>query len=162
MGTPTLVRLQPDLQRAWYASGQWDEMANSLGGRSTRRPPISLAPDAYMGMWSPSLGGQVSYVNGDTFITYYGREFVTPASSLFASSTSVSLYGYFSCLRAGITTAEVNAGNVYLPESTDLSMPYEYVVNKADMSFAYANGMTQTQARSGRGQAPTSGPTRGA
>ncbi len=157
MGTPTLVRMQLVYNSGWYALAQWNDMTNSwdsLGSPSA----ITLAPNAYMGMWSPSLGGQVSFVNGDTFITYYSREYVTPGSDLFTSSTSVDLYGYFSCLRAGITTAEVNAGNVFLTDSTDVSMPYHYVVDSTDMSFKYDDGVTPTQAGLGSGQAPTTGP----
>jgi hypothetical protein len=157
MGVPTLVRLQLVYNDGWYAIAQWNDMTNSWDSLGVPAG-ITLAPNAYLGMWSPSLGGQVSYVNGDEFITYYSREFVTPESSLFSGSSTVDLYGYFSCLRAGITTAEVDAGNIFLADSTDVSAPYHYVVDNTDMSFKYDDGVTPTQAGLGAGQAPTTGP----
>lgn len=121
---------------------------------------IDTAAYGFLGMWSQSLGGSVSYIDGDDSITYYAQEFINGSSDLFGVLDAVDLYGYRECLDAGLTGAEAEAGTVYLPASMDVMAPYHYVFSKADLTLYYDTDGLGTLVAAGLapGEAPTSGP----
>lgn len=141
----------------WIATALYDEQSQTWSEYSSPIV-IDVAGVGFLGMWSESLGGQCSFVNGAESITYFTRENVGPDNSLFTSANNVELYGLFQCLRTGITTQEANAGDVFFQNSFDLQTPYEYRIHKDDMSFTRVTGGGQTVVGLADGEAPTSGP----
>jgi hypothetical protein len=144
----------------WQEIGVWNPSTNQYDPLPN---PITIdvASIHYLGMWSESLGGQVSYVDGDTTITYYGREFVNGSSTLFTGGASqVDLYGYSNCLDAGITTNAAEAGQVFLPPSNDVTVPYHYVFKRDDLTLYYDTDGAGTLVPAGLapGAVPRSGP----
>jgi hypothetical protein len=158
---------QPPAQyQVVYRNAQWEEVAVWNDSTQTYDPlpqpvAIDVASIHYLGMWSDSLGGQVSYVDGDASITYYSREFVNGSSTLFdGGATQVDLYGYSNCLDAGVTKDEAEAGQVFLPPSNDVATPYHYVFRKDDLTLYYDTDGAGTLAPAGLapGEVPRSGP----
>lgn len=144
----------------WQEVATWDQNSNSwvdLGSPVT----IDTAAVGYMGMFCESLGGPSTYVDGDTSITYYQREFVNGADSLFDSGSQIDLYGYFNCLDAGITGVEADIGDVFLPASNDVNTPYHYVFDKSDLTLyldVNGDGSVLTPAGLADGETISSGP----
>lgn len=160
VGPPTQYRIEYQAP-LWNKTGLWNDSSHMFTDISPPQP-IDMATHQYLGMWSESLGGSVSYVNGDMFITYYAQEFVNGSSDVFApGDTAVELYGYFNCLDSGITSAQGNNGNVYLDPAPDVSMPYHYVFDKNTLTLYYdtdGSGMNLIAAGLGAGQVVTNGP----
>jgi hypothetical protein len=88
-------------------------------------------------MQSDALGGQVIFVYDSSVaaanwtITYYTQDFINSAdSTLFASSTTATLYCYDRCLKGGIDSAAVQAAtseqDFYHSTSFNLSAPWTY------------------------------------
>ena len=77
------VRYQVELQDPnWVAVAAWDDPSQSfvaLGSPIT----LDLAALGYLNLWSNSLGGQVSYVDGNTYLTFFAQEFVTGDDPVF-------------------------------------------------------------------------------
>ena len=67
---------------------------------------IDTSIEGYLGLWSDSLGGSVSYVDGASFVTYYGQEFVGPCDPVLTSGT-LDLYGLVNASFPGFFTAGV-------------------------------------------------------
>ncbi len=123
---------------SWWKLATWNNNSNSWDVLSSP-VLIDVANDAggWLEMWSEALGGQVSYVDGDTAITFYERKVVNASDPLFTNSTRVALYGYFDCLKAQMDAATVEAGNVYLAASSNVSTPYVYRFDASDLTLYY-------------------------
>jgi len=136
------------------ADGEWDAI----------EPPEVIdvaAAGGFLDLWSESLGGRVSYVAGDRFITFFEETFVNGADDLFAAEDSVALYGFFQCLDAGITGLEAEAGDVYLADAPDTETPHVYRFAKDDLTLfhdADGSGTTLTRVGLADGEEPESGP----
>jgi hypothetical protein len=122
--------------------------------------PIDTAAYGFLGMWSQSLGGSVSYIHGESSITYYAQEFVNGSSELFVGGDDVDFYGYHECLDAALTAVEAEAGSVYLPPAADVNTPYHYVFSRDDLTLYYdTDGLgTLVPAGLANGEVPTNGP----
>ncbi|MBK7874148.1 MAG: hypothetical protein IPJ77_00065 [Planctomycetes bacterium] len=127
-GPPTQYKVEYHAG-AFQKIAQWDEQEHEF---VDLKSPVTIETDplndgyGYLGMYSESLGGPVSYVHGATTITYWSQEFVNGASDLFTGGTPATLYGYFDCLRAGILGSEASSGDVYSTPSFDVGTPYEF------------------------------------
>lgn len=112
-------------------SGSWVELD----------PPNVLDTELYgfLGMWCPELGGNVSYVHGADSITYFAREVVTPADHVLGEG-DLTLYGYFECLRGGVTSNEAEAGDVYFPNATSAAEPHVYRLDVSTMTLHVLDG----------------------
>ncbi len=129
-------------------------------------PPEAVdvaAEGGFLHMWSERLGGSVSYVDGDSFVTYFSSEFVNGSSELFDGSVGdgVTLYGYLQCLDSDITGAEAETGDVYLPDSNDVGAPYSFRFDRTDLTLYWdvdGDGTTLEQVGLADGEAPTFGP----
>jgi len=156
----------PAQYRVVYRNSTWQEIAvwnESTHEYDPLKAPVTIdvATLHYLGMWSDSLGGQVSFVDGDTFITYYAREFVNGASDLFTGGASqIDLYGYMNCIAPNISTSEAEAGQVFEPPSNDVSAPYHYVFRKDDLTLYFDTDGAGFLRPAGLapGAAPQSGP----
>ncbi len=158
---------QPGLQyRVQYDGANWNEVAtwdDNLHSWTDLGVPVAIdtAAQGYLGMYCESLGGPSTFVDGDTGITYYQREFVTGADLAFNGGTQIDIYGYQNCLRAGVTTAEANVGDIFLAPSMDVNTPYHYVFSQADLTLYYdvnGDGSSLVPAGLATGQTITSGP----
>lgn len=124
---------------AFQRIATWDPMTQQYDDLPS---PVVIDTSAYhyLGMYSDSLGGPVSFVDGENFIHYWSQEFVNASSDLFGiGETSVALYGYFDCLRAGILGSEAQAGNVYLPPSSDVGTPYAFSFDRETLTLLSEN-----------------------
>ena len=100
-------------------------------------PPetIDVANMGWLDMWSDNLGGMVSYVYPDDAVTYFAEEFVDGSDTVFANSSTLTLYGFVDCLKSGITEEEGLAGDVFLPEAADVNSPYVFIFDSTDMTL---------------------------
>lgn len=106
-------------------------------------PPVkidtALAGNEWLGMWSRSLGGSVTYVNGATNVSFYKETFVDANDAdAFPAGAKLVLNCYNECLKAGLTEAEYRDPNApdmdgmpqgYYPQSMDPAVPaavYEF------------------------------------
>ena len=137
-----------------HGTGAWDALP--------AEDPIDLVElGGWLNMWSNTLGGSVSYLEGSTYITFYAEEFVSPSDDLFLGGDRVALYGYIDCLEAELSAADVEAGDVYLANQSDLLSPHVYRFDKTDMTLwhdAAGDDSDPRQVGLAAGQVPTSGP----
>ncbi len=153
-----VVRNQVQYQSPnWVVVGTWND---SNSDWDVVEPPtaIDTAAVGVLGMWSSSLGGSCSFVDGASFITYYERELVGPTHALFGSATNVDLYGFHNCLRPGITSSEATAGDIYFPNSYDVNSPVVYTIHGGDMTFTTDVMSTPVEVGLGDAQEPSGGP----
>lgn len=155
------VRYQVQLQDPdWVAIASWDDPSQSF---VTLGSPIVLDTAAlgYLNMFCGSLGGQVSYVDGNTYLTYFAQEFVTGDDPIFGGGGTFSLYGYTQCLDSGTTAVEAEAGDVFLPDSVNLAQPHVFVFDGSDMTLYHdvnGDGSVLTAVGLANGEVPASGP----
>lgn len=96
---------------------------------------IDLQEVGFLQMFSPSLGGSVSYVAGEAFLTYFKMEFVNANDPLFAGGGDVPLYGYLDCVAGALTAQQAEAGQVFQPNSFDVQAPHAYLMRRDDMTL---------------------------
>ncbi len=97
--------------------------------------PVDLVAQPFLGMFSQSLGGSVSYVAGDEHLTYFQQTFVNQADELFGQGDDVPLYGYFDCLQGQITTEQAESGDVFQDNAYELASPHRYLMRGSDMTL---------------------------
>ncbi|MCC6408866.1 MAG: hypothetical protein IT453_17010 [Planctomycetes bacterium] len=154
------VRYQVELQNPdWVAIASWDDNSQTF---VTLGSPIVIDVSAlgYLNMWSNSLGGQVSFVYGNDYLTYFAQEFVTGDDPAFVGG-ALTLYGYTQCLDSGVTAAEAEAGDVFLADSFDVQQPYIFSFDGSDMTLYWdstGDGSTMLQVGLADGEVPASGP----
>ncbi len=150
-----------------YAAGFFNMIAYFDGGEWVAIDPPEVvdvrAQGGFLQMWSQTLGGSVSYLEGESVVTYYSQEFVNGSSPLFDGVLDdfVTLYGYIQCLDSEITGAEANAGDVYLPESFEVGAPYSFRFDREDLTLYWdvnGHGVTLEQVGLAEGEKPTHGP----
>jgi hypothetical protein len=154
-----LVEIQSSL---FYKIATWDDATQAwvdLPGPEL----IDTASLGFLSMWSQGLGGQVSYVHGDLYLTYYEERFVNGADALFGGvpGTTITLYGFVDCLRSGITAAEAEMGDVRLPNAPDVATPYEFEFSDTDLTLWHdtdGSGLNLTRVGLADGEEPQSGP----
>jgi len=156
---------QPTQYQVQYDGGtqQFLEIGTLDPSGLTPMEPVAIdtASLGVLSMWSESLGGSVSYVDGDTFITYWAQAFVNGSDELFAGGDDVAFYGYVDCLDHGLTAAQAEQGQVFLPNAFDLGTPHRFLFRKSDLSlYDDADGTGSNLALVGLldGEVPQSGP----
>jgi len=144
----------------FWKTATWNDTTEAWEPLAGGSVVISTVSSGFLTLWADSLGGDVSFVHGDPFVTYFEREFVNADDALFASGT-VALYGYFDCLRAGIDQAEAEDGDVYLAAQTSVGSPHVYRMDPNDMTLMHdpaGDGSVLDPAGLAVGVAPTAGP----
>ncbi|MCP3920928.1 MAG: hypothetical protein GY711_35820 [bacterium] len=137
----------------------WDEINEEWDALT---PPIAIdvsAAGGWLSMWSQTLGGQVSYVDGDMDITYFEQSFVNGSDPLLAGGTA-QLFGFVECLDAELTAGEVEAGTIYLADAPNVATPHSYRFGATDLTLYYdvaGDASTLTQVGLLPGQEPTTG-----
>lgn len=129
-------------------------------------PPTVIdvaAAGGWLGMWSGALGGQVSYVDGDAFVTFFEEGFVngSDAAIALAPGGELVLYGYFNCLKTAITSGEADTGDIFLADAVAVGAPHVFRINDVDVTLDYdadGAGTTLVPVGLGAGQEPTTGP----
>lgn len=146
---------------SWWKLATWDNNSNSWTDLGS---PVLLDVNSdaggWLDMWSDSLGGQVSYVDGASSITYYERELVNGSDPIFTGQTRVAFYGYFDCLKAQMNASDAEAGTIYLPDSNSVGTPYIYRFDVTDLTLYYDPDGTDTSSTAA-GLAPGQEPTTG-
>lgn len=137
----------------------WDSKSQQFVDLET---PVVIDTAAYqfLGMYSDSLGGPVSFVDGDEFITYWSREFVNGSNDLFGiGETNATLYGYFDCLRPDILGTEASVGDVYFSPAGSVMSPYTFTFDRDSLTLLYENPTdTFTAVGLGTGETYEGGP----
>lgn len=121
-------------------SGEWMQTAtiDPDSGDSTDLDPDQIIDTSSVGqlnLWSEALGGSVSFIDGDTQITYFVSEVVSGDENLFDGSGQLNLVAFDQALKSGITQVEADGGDVYLPTAPDLFTPYEFQFLESDLTL---------------------------
>lgn len=74
-------------------------------------------------LWSDALGGNVTYVQAATNVTFYRQEFVTPGTSGLPATVNC----YTQCPKGGLPSAPATSAELYHPEPG--STPYAYAID---------------------------------
>lgn len=147
-GTPGQPPQGPPVQyRIEYDSGVFSRVAvwNENAHEFDDLQPGVVIDDAaygYLGMYSDGLNGPVSFVHGNAYVTYWEQSFVNGSSDAFGGADELTLYGWFNCLRSGITGAEASAGDVYSAPSFDPATPYAFRFEKDTLTLHAFDGVT--------------------
>ena len=153
------------LVQYFNGSGTWKKVAtvDQNTYQSTALTPtetIDTAVEGVLHMWSDGLGGSVVFVDGETSITFYGREFVDGSDAVFSGSAVLSLQGFVQSLKSMITVGQAETGDIYLPDAPDVLTPHSFEFRQDDLTLWYdTDGMgTFDQVGLAPGQVPTQGP----
>lgn len=146
----------------WYKTAQWSD-ANQTWHAIETPEFLDTAPLGFLGMYSQTLGGPCGYSHGAGSLTYFRTFVVNGASTLFDTTIGgvLDLYGYTQCLASGITGADAEQGQVFLPDQVSVNTPYHFEFHESDLTLRHdANGDGSSLTRVGLadGEAPTSGP----
>ncbi len=107
----------------------------------------------WYGFWSRALGGNVQYVGGETAVKVFAQTFVSGDDSIFGGAEALTLYGVTQCLKAGLTAAEAEAGDVYLPEVA-FDAAYEFSFERSTRTLRHGGPRVGLLS----GEIPASGP----
>jgi len=148
---------------AFWKIATFDEETHQWAAMGTPEQIDVAALGGWLYMWSDSLGGSVTYIDGTDYITYYEQEYVNGSSPLFDGDLDgrVALYGYIDCLKANLTGANVEAGEIFLANSEDVEAPYVYRFDASDLTLYYDETGDDSSPQAvglADGEAPTHGP----
>lgn len=107
----------------WLEQSQsWDPIEPPAG--------IPLMPGDWIGLWSRTLGGSVSYIGGDLEVTIQEESYVSGDDAIFGGGESLTLYGLTQCLKPALTAAQVEIGDVWYGDAQpDLPWVYTFTRN---------------------------------
>ena len=147
----------------FWKTSKWDDISGTWQALPSEVSIDLVSLGGWLNMWSDTLGGNVTYLEGGTYITYYSEEFVNPASTAFDGLVGdrLELFGFIDCLKPNMTAADVEAGDIYLPNVEVVASPLVYRFDKSDMTLYYdAAGDDSNSQPVGlaSGQVPTDGP----
>lgn len=118
------------------------EAAFVLRARVVEGTPEDLPPDEqlpvdrelypWLSLWSASLGGMVQHLDGEPAVQFF-EERVVDASHPALAGGDLTLYGLVDCLRAGLSGADAEAGDVFLPDSFDPGAPHVFRFDADDL-----------------------------
>ena len=148
---------------AFYKVAQFDEETSEW---TPVDPPELIDPEVYggfIGFWSDSLGGQVNWVDGDDFVTFFEESFVNGSDELFDGATDgqVELYGFFECLKASMSASDVESGDIYLPDADSVADAHAYVFDADNLTLyldSNGDGSSLGQVGLADGEEPDGGP----
>ncbi|MEO0651089.1 MAG: hypothetical protein AAFZ65_10460 [Planctomycetota bacterium] len=155
-GSPGYFQIQWDGVE-WVRTAQFNDMNGTWDAIS---PPtiINLSAGDYLGMWSPTLGGSVNYVQGEDALTFFSEEFVDGEDSEFLNN-EIILYGFTEMLASTIDQTSAENGSIYLADETDVSNPYTFVFTGDDLTLRqHVGGSTFTVVGLAESVEVTSGP----
>lgn len=123
-----------------HGGGTWSKLAQFDPGTQQwvdlpQPEAIDLQQVGFLQMYSQALGGSVSFVPGEAFLTYFKMEFVNAGDPLFAGGDDVPLYGYLDCVAGGLSAQQVEAGQVFQANSFDVQAPHAYLMRRDDMTL---------------------------
>jgi hypothetical protein len=154
-GDRFIVRYVHDEQNGWGVfekTALWNQQTQSW---DVIDPPssIPLMVGDWLGLWSRSLGGSVSYVGGDASVTIQQETYVSGSDALFGNATELTLYGVTQCLKPAMTAAQVEMGDIWFADA-DPAQPRVYEFGRS------ARTLTLNGARVGLmpGEVPDTGP----
>lgn len=78
--------------------------------------PILQLPGEWLGLWSRTLGGSVSYVGGEASAQIQQESYASGDDSIFGGNDSLALYGLTQCLKPALTAAQVEVGDVWFAD----------------------------------------------
>lgn len=137
-------------------TGEWTELGS----------PVAITTNGtgdWVHFWSQQLGGQVVWVDGDDFVTFFEETQVDGSDPLFLGAVdgSVSFWSVFDCPAAELTAGDVDAGNVYLANPGTLGEAELYRFNESDLTLYHdvdADGLNLDVVGLAPGEEPTGGP----
>lgn len=135
-GPPTQYKVEYHAS-AFQKIAQWDDAQHEFVDLMAPEA-IDTSTYGYLGMFSESLGGPVSFVHGDDHVTYWSQEFVNASNDLFTGGSPATLYGFFDCLRAGILGSEASTGDVFSTPSMDVGTPYTFEFDSSTLTLTDA------------------------
>lgn len=97
-----------------------------------------VGDDPWLGMWSQSLGGSVSYDfnNNPTNVTFYKETFIDANDTAFGSGNSITLNCYTECLKPELTVAQYTdqqyPSSAFYADAADGSSPAPAAVYSFD------------------------------
>ncbi len=94
----------------------------------------------WLELWSDGLGGMAFYPAGAGEITFWRESAVDGDDELFGGGDDVSLFATVNALRTGITGAEAEQGDLYLPPAIDVANAHEYTFDRATLGLLYDDG----------------------
>ncbi len=148
----------PNFRRiaVWNGSSEeWEDLGS---------PTVIDVVDAggYLAMWAPTLGGPLSYVAGESLVTYFGEKFINSGDPFVTGGgAAVELFGYVDCLKAEITASEAETGDVFHQPAVDTASPYVYRYDTSDLTLRYdplGDGSLLSVVGLADGEMPMSGP----
>lgn len=121
---------------------------------------INTATEQYLHLWSQALGGNASYVHGETFLSYFTNQVVGDSDEFFGTGTELELFGFVQCLDTAISGSDAEAGDVYMADAPDVATPHRFEFDRADLTLRHDTDGMGTLAVVGlaAGQEITSGP----
>ncbi|MBF0366864.1 MAG: hypothetical protein HQK50_14920 [Oligoflexia bacterium] len=94
----------------------------------------------WLNMYSEQLRGNVRYINGNNFITYYVKDVVMPGSSDFSNGT-LSLHCLRDCLKTSISSSDMSSFNgIYQTNPSAVGDAIAYSIATTDMLLKDAAG----------------------
>lgn len=158
-GSPAYYQISYD-GTGWFkvalfneSTGAWEE----LGAPEA----VVLASGEWLSMWSPTLGGSVNYVEGETEITYFAEEIVGGEDEVFGTGTSATFYGFTEMLGSAISQMDAEAGSIFLADAPDAGTPYQFAFDQSDLTLMHdvnGDGSTLTTVGLAPAVEVTSGP----
>jgi hypothetical protein len=136
----------------FHKTATWNQMTSSWEDLGAPELIVINAGEWY-GFWSRTLGGNVQYVGGELSAKIFTQTFVSGDDSIFNGAESLTLYGVTQCLKAGMFAAEVEAGDVYLPEVA-FDAAYEFSFERSTRTLRYGGPRVGLLS----GEVPASGP----
>lgn len=122
---------------------------------------IPLQNGEFLSMYSSSLGGQVNYIGGQAYMTYFTQSFVGGSDDALANAETLSLRGYIEVLQSSISEENAELGQVYLQNAPDINSFYFLEFSKEDLTLYHdvnGDGSVLTALGLAEGAAPQSGP----
>ncbi len=127
----------------WWKSARHDPDSGPDGGAWVALDPFVAVDTAAVGwlqLWSERFGGLVSFVHGDTTVATFASTPVDGGDALFADGDTAVLFGFVDCLRAELTAAEVEVGDVLLPAAPDVATPHRFEFHRDDLALFHDAG----------------------
>lgn len=118
---------------AWFMTGTWNTETQSWD--AIEPALLDTSEVGYLGLYSQALGGPVSFVHGDEFVTYWNTEVVQKGDEAFSIDGTINLYGYTQLLRSQIDQNEMDFGDVYLADIQNPETPWTLEFHESDMSL---------------------------
>lgn len=136
----------------FFKTATWNQGSSSWEDLGAPEQIVINAGDWY-GFWSRTLGGNVQYVGDELTVKIFTQSFASGDDAIFNGAEALTLYGVTQCLRAGLTAAEAEAGDVYLAD-VNFDAAYEFSFERSTRTLRYGGPRVGLLS----GEVPTTGP----